>query len=175
MVLDALRSYAQLASGLTEVTGQRASAVVRAVLSEVSYGRLGSVQQVQSLAEDLIAASKANRELLAGFVSQQIERNVARLGLVRREEFDRLAREFDHLRRRVAELEAAHEAARPATAPADRPAAQPTRSAAAKASASARQKAAEKRAPGRTAAEKTTAQPAATRQTETQTTGRAAQ
>ncbi|MCX9193189.1 hypothetical protein C3Y87_17625 [Carbonactinospora thermoautotrophica] len=92
MVLDAL-SYSQLAGGLGEVIGQRASAAARAVLP---YGRLGS--RVPGFADDLIAATEANRGLLAGLVSHR--RNVARLG--RWDELDWLPRELDRPRRRAA-------------------------------------------------------------------------
>ena len=91
MMLGALRSYLQLASGLTEVTRQRALTTARQLLDQggevvdlaVSQTVGGGVgRQVQSLAEDLIATSKTNRDLLVGLIRTEVERAVARLGLV---------------------------------------------------------------------------------------------
>ena len=90
-MLGALRSYLQLASGLTEVTRQRALTTARQLLDQggevvdlaVSQTVGGGVgRQVQSLAEDLIATSKTNRDLLVGLIRTEVERAVARLGLV---------------------------------------------------------------------------------------------
>ena len=91
MMLGALRSYQQLASGLTEVTRQRALTAARQLLDQggevvdlaVSQTVGGGVgRQVQSLAEELIATSKTNRDLLVGLIRTEVERAVARLGLV---------------------------------------------------------------------------------------------
>jgi len=91
MMLGALRSYLQLASGLTEVTRQRALTAARQLLDQggevvdlaVSQTVGGGVgRQVQSLAEELIATSKTNRDLLVGLIRTEVERAVARLGLV---------------------------------------------------------------------------------------------
>jgi len=90
-MLGALRSYLQLASGLTDVTRQRAVTAARQLLDQggevvdlaVSQTvGAGVGRQVQSLAEDLIATSKTNRDLLIGLIRTEIERAVARLGLV---------------------------------------------------------------------------------------------
>ncbi len=91
MVLGALRSYLQLANGLTDVTRQRAVTTARQLLeqggevvdlamSQTVGGGVG--RQVQALAEDLIATSKTNRDLLVGLIRTEVERAVARLGLV---------------------------------------------------------------------------------------------
>jgi hypothetical protein len=110
MVLDGLRGYLQLANGLTDVTRERALATARALATQGAAGVTAVVPapvgtQVSSLAEDLLAASKANRALLLHLIQAEIERSVARLGLVSAHELDAAARRAKGLERRVAELE----------------------------------------------------------------------
>ena len=93
MVLDGLRGYLQLASGLTDVTRERALAAAKAVAAQGAAGVDAVVPapvttQVSTLTEDLLAASKANRALLLHLVQAEIERSVARLGLVSAHELD---------------------------------------------------------------------------------------
>jgi polyhydroxyalkanoate synthesis regulator phasin len=110
MVLDGLRAYLQLATGLTEVTRERASAAAKALIAqgEASAEALvpGARAQVTSLTDDLLAASKANRHLLVNLVRTEVERSVARLGLVSAHEVDAASRRAKALERRVEELEA---------------------------------------------------------------------
>lgn len=86
MVLDGLRGYLQLASGLTDVTRERALAAARALAAQGEAGVEAVVPesvrtQVSALADDLVATSKANRDLLVSLVRVEVERSVARLGL----------------------------------------------------------------------------------------------
>jgi hypothetical protein len=110
MVLDGLRSYIQLANGLTDVTRERARAAARALLAQGEAG-VGAVvpgpvrSQVSSLTEDLLATSKANRSLLVQLVRAEVERSVTRLGLVSAHELDTANRRARSLERRVEELE----------------------------------------------------------------------
>jgi polyhydroxyalkanoate synthesis regulator phasin len=123
MVLDGLRSYIQLASGLTDVTRERARAAAKALVSQ-SEARVGAVlpdnvkAQVASLTDDLIAASKANRTLMLNLVRVEVERSVARLGLVSAAELDAATRRAARLDARVADLEQELRQTRP---PADKP------------------------------------------------------
>ena len=110
MVLDGLRGYLQLASGLTDVTRERALAAAKAVATQGAAGVNAVVPapvttQVSTLTEDLLAASKANRALLLHLIQAEIERSVARLGLVSAHELDAAARRAKGLEKRVAELE----------------------------------------------------------------------
>jgi polyhydroxyalkanoate synthesis regulator phasin len=110
MVLDGLRGYLQLANGLTDVTRERARAAARALVAQ-GEARVGAVvptsvqAQVSSLTEDLMATSKANRHLLVNLVRGEVERSVARMGLVSTKEMEAAARRAKGLERRVAELE----------------------------------------------------------------------
>ena len=119
MVLDGLRGYLQLANGLTDVTRERARAAARALVAQ-GEARVGAVvptsvqAQVSSLTEDLMATSNANRHLLVNLVRGEVERSVARMGLVSTKEMDAAERRAAKLERRVAELE--EELSRSATA-----------------------------------------------------------
>ncbi len=110
MVLDGLRGYLQLANGLTDVTRERARTAAKALVAQGMAG-VGAVvaapvgTQVTALTEDLLATSKANRDLLVNLVRGEVERSVARLGLVSAHELDAAARRAKGLERRVAELE----------------------------------------------------------------------
>jgi polyhydroxyalkanoate synthesis regulator phasin len=110
MVLDGLRGYLQLATGLTEVTRERARAAARSLVAQGGAGVDAVVpapvkSQVTTLTEDLLATSKANRDLLVHLVRGEVERSVARLGLVSRADLDAERRRADRLAARVRELE----------------------------------------------------------------------
>ena len=115
MVLDGLRGYIQLASGLTDVTRERARAAARALVAQGGAVVPASVQaQVSTVTEDLLATSKANRNLLVNLVRGEVDRSVARMGLVSTKEMAAAERRAAGLERRVAELE--EELSRSATA-----------------------------------------------------------
>ncbi len=114
MVLDAVRSYLQLASGLTEVSVQRATATAKALLASagadqamldgVSQAAMekaakgqAAVAQIAALADDIVATSKANRELLTGLVRAEAVRAVGGLGLVSHDDLKTLERRVDRI------------------------------------------------------------------------------
>jgi polyhydroxyalkanoate synthesis regulator phasin len=109
MVLDGLRGYLQLANGLNDVTRERALAAAKALVAQgeaVGAALPTPVRaQVSSLTDDLLAASKANRDLLVHLVRAEVERSVARLGLVSAHDLDAATRRAKGLERRVRELE----------------------------------------------------------------------
>ena len=110
MVLEGLRGYIQLANGLTDVTRERARSAAKALLAQGEVG-VGAVvpapvrSQVGALTDDLLATSRANRDLLANLVRAEVERSVARLGLVSAQELSASSRRSRALERRVEELE----------------------------------------------------------------------
>lgn len=124
---DAVIGYLQVASGLTDVTRQRATATAKSLLGDGGLGGASdkvSVGQVQSLAEELVAASKANRELLSGLVRAEVDRAVAALGLATRDDVAALRRQVDRIQHdldggksttRTKTATAAKKATRPAT------------------------------------------------------------
>lgn len=147
MVMDALRGYVQLANGLTEVTKQRAEAAAKALLQQTGADKLtsGLTTKVSDLADEIVATSKSNRQLLQAIVTNEVEGAVARLGFVRSEEVAALTRRVQTLEGELAE-------ARAATAPA---AAADVKAPAKKAATV--KKAAAKKAPAKKAAAKKTA------------------
>jgi polyhydroxyalkanoate synthesis regulator phasin len=109
MVMDALRGYVQLASGLTEVTRQRAQQAAKALLQQSGADSLtsGVTARVSELADEIVATSKSNRQLLQAIVANEVEGAVARLGFVRIEEVAALSRRIETLEREVAQTHAA--------------------------------------------------------------------
>ena len=120
-VLDALRGYVQLATGLTEVTVGKAREAAAALLAQgldltsvpdvpgkdsaVSAATVAA-SQVQGLADDLLETSKQNRELLTGLVRTEVDRAAGRLGFVREEELAPVRRHVSRLETQLAEVRA---------------------------------------------------------------------
>jgi polyhydroxyalkanoate synthesis regulator phasin len=120
-VLDALRGYVQLASGLTEVTVSKAREAVAALLTQgldldnvpdvpgkdsaVDAAKVAATQ-VQGLADELLETSKQNRELLTGLVRTEVDRAAGRLGFVREEELAAVRRHVSRLESQLLEIRA---------------------------------------------------------------------
>ena len=101
---DALKGYLALASGLTEVTRQRATAAAKALVAQGE----ATAGQVTGLADDLIAQSKSNREAMTALVKFEVDKALGRVGLAS-------AEEVTELTARVRQLEAQlREATKPA-------------------------------------------------------------
>ena len=137
-VLDALRGYVQLATGLTEVTVTRAREAASALVAQgmevaqgVDLGKItgaaskdsaaAAANQVQEMADDLIETSKQNREMLVGLVRTEVDRAAGRMGFVREEELAAVRRHVSRLEEQVAELRAQRVAAPTTDAPASSP------------------------------------------------------
>ncbi len=127
---DAVIGYLQVASGLTDVTRQKATATAKSILGDGGLGSASdkvsdkvNVGQVQSLAEEIVAASRANRELLTSVIRAEVDRAVAALGLATRDDVVALRRQVERLQTDLAgnaptsTKTAAH---RPATKPASK-------------------------------------------------------
>jgi polyhydroxyalkanoate synthesis regulator phasin len=112
-VLDDLRSYLQMASGLTEATTSKAKDVVTGLLSQglsLSAKAVPAPEmmgQVQELADDLVTTSRNNREMLVGMIRAEVDRAVGRMGFVREDELAALRRHVQRLEKQIAELESA--------------------------------------------------------------------
>lgn len=118
-VLDALRGYVQLATGLTEVTIGKAREAAAALLTQgldldkvpdvpgkdsaVDAAKVAATQ-VQGLADDLLETSKQNRELLTGLVRTEVDRAAGRLGFVREEELAAVRRHVSRLESQLADI-----------------------------------------------------------------------
>jgi len=126
-VSEALQNYVTLVSGLTR----------------------GSMERFTKLAEEVLQASKANRELVENLFVTEVERAAGRLGFARAEEVQALRDEIADLRASIVALKA------PAAATAAKRAAASTKNAAAPPAA---KKAAARKTPAtKTAAKKTPA------------------
>jgi len=130
MGVDDLRSYVQMATGLTEATTGKAKEVVSALLAQgMSLGSKATpstqmVGQVQELADNLVTTSRDNRELLVGMIRSEVDKAVGRMGFVREDELAALRRHVERVERQVTEM-SAELAAATAAAPAP-PAAEQT-------------------------------------------------
>ncbi len=137
---DALKSYLALASGLTDISKQRAVTAAKALVAQGE----ATVEQVNSLAEDLVQQSRSNREAVTALVKFELDRALGRVGLASNDEVGALTT-------RVRELEAQVRALSASKAPAKAPA-KASAKAPAKAAAKAPVKAA--KAPAKSAAKK---------------------
>lgn len=110
-MLDEVRGYMQLASGLTEMTAARAKELAASLLGQGrSVVSPDVVGQVQGLADELVETSRNNREMLIGLVRSEVDRAVGRMGFVREDELAALRR---HVQRLEAQVAAMAEGAQP--------------------------------------------------------------
>lgn len=120
-VLEALRGYVQLATGLTEVTVTKARETVAALLAQgidltgavpvpgkdqAASAATAAAGQVAKLADDLVETSEQNRELLVGLVRTEVDRAAGRMGFVREEELAAVRRHVARLESSLAEVRA---------------------------------------------------------------------
>lgn len=120
-MLEALRGYVQLATGLTEVTVTRAREAAAALLSQgldltgavpvpgkdqATAAATVAAGQVAKLADDLVVTSEQNRELLVGLVRTEVDRAAGRMGFVREEELAAVRRHVSRLESSLAEVRA---------------------------------------------------------------------
>ena len=105
MVMDALRGYVQLANGLTEVTRQRAQQAAKALLQQTGADALtsGLTGKVTDLADEIVATSKSNRQLLQAIVDERGRGRGRAARFVRSEEVDALTRRVEALERELAD------------------------------------------------------------------------
>ena len=111
---DALKSYLALASGVTEVTKQRAQAAAKALVAQGE----ATAEQVTSLAEDLRTQSRQNREAVVALVGFEVDRALGRVGLASADEVTSLTERVRALESRLAKLDGGASAKAPAKAPA---------------------------------------------------------
>lgn len=88
MVRESVKNYFALATGLSELTRERA---VHAAEALVAQGEAAK-DQVTALAEELLVSSKSNREAIATLVRTEVERTVAMLGVAKTDDVSTLFR-----------------------------------------------------------------------------------
>lgn len=113
-MFEDLRSYLQMASGLTEGTAAKAKDIAVSLVSQgmnMSTKAPDVVGQVQELADDLISTSKENREMLLGLIRAEVDRAVGRMGFVREDELAALRRHVQRLEQQLFDLKSGASAA----------------------------------------------------------------
>lgn len=116
MVSEQIQNYVNLVGGLTKATKTKATEAAQGLLSathldEVASGASG---KVSNLAEEILAASRANRELFAKTISAEVDKAASRLGFARTEDLEAVREEIAELRAALVEQAARAEAAQAA-------------------------------------------------------------
>jgi polyhydroxyalkanoate synthesis regulator phasin len=100
--LSTVRNYLEMATGLTEATAAKAMEVVGSLIAQgMSLGTKQPADMASSVAQaadDLMAQSKTNRDLLIGLIRTEVDKAIGRVGFVREDE-------LAALRARVQKLE----------------------------------------------------------------------
>lgn len=142
---DAVKGYLALASGLTEVTRQRATAAAKAFVAQGG----AAAGQVTALADDLVAQSKSNREAVTALVRFELDKALGRVGLASAEEVTELNARVRSLEAELRRVSAGGTAEAAKTGPAAlKPASAPTAAKPAKKAPAKKRAAAKKSAAG---------------------------
>ena len=113
---DALRTYLELATGLTEASRKTVTKAVKDVV-----GRTGATaEQVRALTGDLLAVNSANREALAKLVRFEVDRALGVVGLATADEVSQLTTRVRELERQLRAAETRAGAVEPAVTAARR-------------------------------------------------------
>ena len=108
---DAWRAYLDLALGLTETSRKRATKVAKNLV-----GRGGATaEQLQTMAEDLLNTSLANREAMTRLIRFELDRALGRVGLATAEEVSELTERVRDLEEELRQARAAAVEPVPAT------------------------------------------------------------
>lgn len=104
--LGPLKNYVELASGLTEVTANKAKEVAMALLAQgLSLGTKQPADvaaTVQQAADDLLTLSKTNRDMLIDIIRSEVDKAVGRMGFVREDELAAMRSRVDRLEKELA-------------------------------------------------------------------------
>jgi hypothetical protein len=110
MGFESVRAYVQLASGLSDLTRARAMEAAQGLLSLPAVGiATGNkmASQAGALADELLAASSANRSNLTTLVRSEVDAAITRLGLVSVQKLEEAQAEASRLRTENARLRSA--------------------------------------------------------------------
>ena len=102
---DPFQSYINMVTGVTKSTQAKASATARALLRQAGLEDVANEasERVTKLGEEIMNASRANRELMQRYVTTEVDKAAARLGFARAEEVQALRDEIDSLRAQLRE------------------------------------------------------------------------
>jgi polyhydroxyalkanoate synthesis regulator phasin len=109
MTLEAINNYLHMVSGLSKTTRARARAAAKTMLAQAGLDGVAADagERVGKLAEEIMNAGRANRELLEKVVAGEVDKAATRLGFARTSELETLRQEVAELRRAVADQQAA--------------------------------------------------------------------
>ena len=109
MTLEAINNYLHMVSGLTKTSRARARAAAKAMLAQAGLDGVAADagERVGKLAEEIMNAGRANRELLEKVVAGEVDKAAGRLGFARASELESLRQEVAELRRAVADQQTA--------------------------------------------------------------------
>jgi hypothetical protein len=107
-VSEAFQTYINMVTGVTKSTQAKAAATARAMMKQAGLKDVATEtsERVTKLAEEIMNASRANRELLQHFVNAEVDKAAARLGFARAEEVEALRDEIAQVRAQVDEATA---------------------------------------------------------------------
>lgn len=108
---EAWRAYLDLAMGLTETSRKRATKVAKKLVGRGN----ATADQLQSMAEELINTSMANREAITRLIRFELDRALGRVGLATAEEVSELTTRVRELEQELSEARAAAAAAQATT------------------------------------------------------------
>ncbi|HET9778030.1 MAG TPA: hypothetical protein VFP81_01965 [Propionibacteriaceae bacterium] len=102
---EALQAYINMVTGVTRSTQAKAAATARALLKQAGLEDVATEtsERVTKLAEEIVHASRANRELLQHFITAEVDKAAARLGFARADEVQALRDEIAGLRAQLDE------------------------------------------------------------------------
>lgn len=108
MVVEAVQTYVNLVSGLTRATRQKAWSAAHGLLAQAGLGGVAddAEKRVAKLTEEILGASRANRELLENLVATEVGKAAGRLGFVRSDDLDEVREEIAELRVQLARSQA---------------------------------------------------------------------
>jgi polyhydroxyalkanoate synthesis regulator phasin len=99
-VAEAFQTYINMVTGVTRSTQAKAAATARALLKQAGLEDVATEAsgRVTKLAEEIMNASRTNRELWQHFVAAEVDKAAARLGFARADEVQELRDEIAGLR-----------------------------------------------------------------------------
>jgi polyhydroxyalkanoate synthesis regulator phasin len=105
-VAEGLQAYINMVTGVTRSTQAKAAATARALLRQAGLEKAATEtgDRATKLAEEIMNASRANRELLQHFMMAEVDKAAARLGFARVEEVQALRDEIAGLRAQLDEV-----------------------------------------------------------------------
>ena len=109
MVVEAVQTYVNLVNGLSRATREKAWSAAHGLLAQAGLEGVANdaEKRVAKLTDEILAASRANRELLENLVATEVGKAVGRLGFIRSEDLDEVREEIAELRAQLARAQAA--------------------------------------------------------------------